>query len=237
MAPLAWTAIVIYPVGLIAINASLLFCARRAIVSKRQTTLSKATAFLHKEYEPHLFWWELVEMLRRFILIGIMVVVYNGSVLQLTLGTLCAAILLFFQVQAAPFNDMADDYLAASSSFSLLVLYLCSIGFKYSVLTDFEEIQQKMSGELKGTYIIDTGILTVIVFGAILLSLVFAGGLFLVQVAAEAKRVRDEAAKSAGRRLRYVKDNKEVVAPPIDERGYHTFLSHVWGTGQDQSNP
>lgn len=37
-------------------------------------------------------------MLRRFVLIGVMIVVYNGSMVQLTLGTLFAAILLFFQV-------------------------------------------------------------------------------------------------------------------------------------------
>ena len=123
--PLAWAAVIIYPVGLIVLNASLLFCARKAITSKRETPLANAIAFLHKEYEPHLFWWELVEMLRRFVLIGIMVVVYSGSMLQLTIGTLCAAILLFFQVQAAPFNDMADDYLAAAASFSLLILFLC----------------------------------------------------------------------------------------------------------------
>ena len=49
---------------------------------------------------PTLTRWELVEMLRRFILIGVMVVVYNGSMVQLTLGTLCSAILLFFQVHA-----------------------------------------------------------------------------------------------------------------------------------------
>ena len=121
----AWAAVVIYPVGLVVLNASLLFCARKAIVSKRETTLSKAIEFLHKEYEPHIFWWELVEMIRRFVLIGIMIVVYNGSMLQLTIGTLCASILLFFQVQAAPFVDDADDYLAAASSFSLLVLFLC----------------------------------------------------------------------------------------------------------------
>ena len=94
-------------------------------MSRRETSLSRTIAFLHKEYEPHLFWWELVEMLRRLVLIGLMVVIYNGSMLQLTLGTLCAAILLFFQVQAAPFNEMADDYLAAASSFSLLIFYLC----------------------------------------------------------------------------------------------------------------
>ena len=31
------------------------------------------------------------------------------------------------------------------------------------------------------------------------------------------------------------KDDEEVPAPPMaTEGGYHIFLSHVWGTGQDQ---
>ena len=70
--PLAVAAIMIYPVGLILTNALLLFCARKAILAERHhaevarrlpkgakksgtamgsTTLSRATAFLHKEFE------------------------------------------------------------------------------------------------------------------------------------------------------------------------------------------
>ena len=124
MLPLAWAAIIIYSFGLIVLNASLLFCARAAIVNRRETTLSKATAFLHKEYEPHLFWWELVEMLRRFLLVGLMVVIYQGSMLQMYIGTLVAAILLFFQVQAGPYKQLADDYLASAASFSLLIFFV-----------------------------------------------------------------------------------------------------------------
>ena len=108
--PLALAAILIYPVGLVVLNSSLLFCARKAIIKKRSTTLSRATAFLHKEFQVcsfranpwllcvhidatscalpslraklHLFWWELVEMLRRFLLVGLMVAVRNGEMLQ-----------------------------------------------------------------------------------------------------------------------------------------------------------
>ena len=40
-------------VGLLVLNASLLFAARRK--RKLETPLSKATAFLHHEYKPHLF--------------------------------------------------------------------------------------------------------------------------------------------------------------------------------------
>ena len=59
---LAWAAIILYPVGLLALNAALLFAARKAILSGRPTALSRSISFLYREFEPHLFWWELVEV-------------------------------------------------------------------------------------------------------------------------------------------------------------------------------
>ena len=61
---LAWVAICLYPIGLLVLNASLLYTARRAIQStscgvERTTPLSRAISFLHREFEPHLFWWEV----------------------------------------------------------------------------------------------------------------------------------------------------------------------------------
>ena len=51
-------------------------------------------------------------------------------------------------------------------------------------------------------------------------------------------RVRREARASKARRLRYKSDSQEVHPPelPISsfKKHFHTFLSHVWGTGQDQ---
>lgn len=56
----ALLAVGLYPVGLIILNGALLFCAREAILAGKSTTLSRATAFLHREFEPWAFWWELV---------------------------------------------------------------------------------------------------------------------------------------------------------------------------------
>ena len=38
----------------------------------------------------------------------------------------------------------------------------------------------------------------------------------------------------AVKKSRYAKDDREVPAPAVESDGYHLFLSHVWGTGQDQ---
>ena len=59
---LAWAAILFYPIGLLVLNAALLCAARDAIRSSRPTALSRSISFLYREFKPHLFWWELVEV-------------------------------------------------------------------------------------------------------------------------------------------------------------------------------
>ena len=235
---LAWVAIVLYPIGLLALIGGLLFAARHAILANKPTALSRATAFLHREYEVHLFWWELVEMLRRFVLVGLMVLA-QGSMLQLVMGALLSAVFLLFQVQAAPYRSSADDFLASAVSFGLVAIFLCSISFKEYEIFGAENIERRMSIEQEEYYIVDQAFLTFImlasVFGAILLSFV----LFLIQFAAEGRRLRREALASKARRLRFKADGYEVQAPELtssysDKGLFHLFLSHVWGTGQDQ---
>ena len=53
---LAWVAIGMYPVGLFVLIATLLMRARHDIKSNRKSRLFRATAFLHREYEPHFYW-------------------------------------------------------------------------------------------------------------------------------------------------------------------------------------
>ena len=78
----------------------------------------------------------------------VQVIVHNGEMLQLQIGTLVAAIFVFVQVMAAPYKQLSDDYLASASSFSLLVLLLTSLGFKYATLVELPDILMRMSWEL-----------------------------------------------------------------------------------------
>jgi hypothetical protein len=55
-----------------------------------------------------------------------------------------------------------------------------------------------------------------------------------MQFVAEQARQRHEALAAKARRLRSRPDGTMVHAPSIEQGGYHLFLSHVWGTGQDQ---
>lgn len=84
---MAWLAILIYPVGVLVLTAVLLILARKDIIARRPTPLSGALGFLHRDVRPRYYWWELMEMLRRLFLIGFLVVIEPGSLLQLCLGS------------------------------------------------------------------------------------------------------------------------------------------------------
>jgi hypothetical protein len=88
---LAWAAVIIYPIGVWLSCVVLLWSASTAIVSGEPTPFSRCISFLFLQYKVATYWWELMEMMRKFILVGLMVVVCRGSILQLAIGTVVNA--------------------------------------------------------------------------------------------------------------------------------------------------
>lgn len=187
---LAWFALLLYPFGLLVITGGLLLAARKAILSGRPTALSRATAFLHQEYEPRFFWWELLEMLRKLVLVGIMVL-FQGNMMQIVVGCFLSVMFLLFQVQANPFIQMADDFLATSTSFGLVICFLACYAYKDAELINLPDIQDKMSKEQVGRYVMGQVTLLFIMVVGILGVLLVSFCLFVVQsVAAEYNNIK-----------------------------------------------
>ena len=76
-------------------------------------------------------------------------------------------------------------------------------------------------------YIVDMGLLTVVIIVSLFTSLIAAAVLFLVQLAVEGARLRREARASMARRLRYKKDHAECHPPAVAKGHYHTFHLHL----------
>ncbi|KAL3921489.1 MAG: hypothetical protein SGPRY_004887 [Prymnesium sp.] len=188
---LAIVAIILYPVGLMLLTGTFLYRARAAIRSQKPTFLSKAIDFLHREYEPHLYWWELVETLRRFVLVGLMVL-FQDSIMQLIVATILSAIFLLLQVQVSPYRQREDDLLASVSSFCLVVVFLCATAYKYLSLTNLDDIQNKMSNEQRELYVVDGNVLLVILVFSSLGSIACFVGIFGVKLAAARVKMLDE---------------------------------------------
>jgi len=169
----AWLAVFMYPVGMFVVNAVLLMRARQAIVSGRPTRLSRAIRFLYDEYDTACFWWELMEMGRKFLLVGLFVwAPTQGSITQVVVGTIVALVYFAIQLQAQPYKRTTDDVLGTACSLGLLFMFICCILFKYATLTNTEEIQDKMSNEQKVDYVASTVFISTLLLVGVLGSLV-----------------------------------------------------------------
>ena len=91
-----------------------------------------------------------------------------------------------------------------------------------------------MRTEQKFTYLLDQSRLVGVLLLCVTGTLIACALIVAVQFWAEVRRRRQEARAAIARRLRYRKDMREVPVPKLGRCDFHCFLSHVWGTGQDQ---
>ena len=84
----------VYPIGIWLFCAVLLFKASTTILAGKETPLSRAIGFLYKEYDTECFWWELMEMVRKFLLVGLFVTLMPGTIMQISVGTIVCAVYL-----------------------------------------------------------------------------------------------------------------------------------------------
>ena len=167
-------------------------------------------------------------MARRFLLVGLLSIFQPvGSVMQLVHANLICVIFLVIQVQAKPFRHKADNYVAVACSASLQICFLLCLLFKYSSFTDLPDVNERMSPEQRELYSPDALWITGMMIAAVLFTILTLSIVSTINVL-----VDDIYTKA--RRLRSVKTGLSVGAPIISDDGYHFFLSHVWGTGQDQ---
>ena len=232
----ATVAISIYPVGLLILCGALLLSAHRAIVTEAPSALSTAISFLHREYDcaRGLFWWELCEMSRRIVLVGVFVLIQPGSVVQIVGATFVCIMFFSFQVQLQPYREVADNYLANACSCSLILIFLCCMLFKMWMLLEPPELMEVMNAEQRDDSYVDAGVLGAVLLGSVVVSLVASLVMLAAQIRWERQRRLQEMLQATAKRLRYVEDDELVVLPSVAEGYFHLFLSHAWGTGQDQ---
>ena len=123
---------------------------------------------------------------------------------------------------AQPFKQQDDDYFAKAAAFALTALFFFSLVLKQGVLT--EAVDDVLSEQLRGRFGFDAGLVTIGMVASIVGSLVIAFGI-------AAKQLADAA------RVPIIKLEATKATPELSlAKGgtWHLFLSHIWGTGQDQ---
>ena len=226
---IATVAILAYPVGIPATYAFLLYKARTELRSHHTTRLTECLAFLHGVFKAEFFWWELVCVSQKLVLVGFLVLTtfHPGSLTQLVLGLVAALLFAVAQMQFQPYRTRNDNFLATVCNLSIVSFFMMSVLYRvFELTTDFESVAEQLTGTWANRrFVVSLEFITItmvlsLVCGLLLLILLHAGAL-LDQHRAEVFRWRLDASQ---------------VLPPHLQRGqFHTFLSHNWASGQDQS--
>ena len=183
----------------------ILFGAHGDIDGRERITL------LVSSYKDKYWYAESLSLVHRFVFTGMIHLIGPRSRLQLWAGTgLCMLVSMVFML-TLPYRHTICDWVQASAFFQLLLTYLSSFLF-------FDD----------GGALVDDYFLGVVLVGV-------NCGCFVVIVVGVGVSIQRARRIDSTRRLRYANGKgiatPHPLAPPLE---YHCFLSHVWGTGQDQ---
>eukprot|EP00943_MAST-04B_sp_MAST-4B-sp1_P003134 g3134.t1 len=85
---------------------------------------------LYLPYKDNYWFWECVEMWRKMILTGGMVLVAPGSSAQVLLAEVVCLIYLLLVLKIAPFRYDLDDWLAFAASLQLFLVFMAAFALK-----------------------------------------------------------------------------------------------------------
>ena len=122
---LAIVFLVIWPLGSLALYSSLLIACRKPLQGKTPNTLTRATAFLHREYVLTYFWWEALELARKLVLTGaVLLIPEERAFLRLAVATLICSWHVALVAATKPYKRVEDNVIAVATSLVLLLFFL-----------------------------------------------------------------------------------------------------------------
>ena len=100
--------------------------------------------------QANFFWWEIVEQLKKLVLVGFATVILPDTMYQLLLAFMFCLLHMLFSVVCQPYRALGNDHFALSCNFSLTVVFFFAIFLKFELLT--EAVSEVMTQSLKDRF-------------------------------------------------------------------------------------
>ena len=101
--------IVLWPAGSLVLFTSLLAACYKPLKKKMRTALTRATGFLHWEYEKTWCWWEAVELARKLVLTGfVLLIPEERAFVRLVVATLICSCYAVVLAVVRPYKRVED---------------------------------------------------------------------------------------------------------------------------------
>ena len=226
---LAYTLVVIWPVGSVALFTMLIAWVHRRLVSYRRDEFILATQFLHAPFTPEHSFWSSVELAQRCILTGwVLLIRADKSFMRLVFALLTALIVLVCTLTLHPYRRADDNMLAVASSLLLLLVYTASIFIKafedFNLAVTSLYLDAALTPRVLG-FSSTGGIATLLVMVALFL---------LAQVLVFAFFEMRREMQLPFLRLKESGQLPTLTLNSVHQR-WHLFISHVWSSAQDQA--
>ena len=182
---LAIAAIILYPICVPCCYLLLLYKVRHAVWTGQPTLLSSSVTFLTEEYSKIFFFWEMVEVMKKLVLVGAMSVVLPGEINQLIIAFLIMLCFLVMLLVAKPYKRPEDDMIALAAGFGQVVFFFFSLILKYQTLT--EAVKDSLADTmLAKIFAIEPKTSAALLLASTLGALVLGGAMVVIEISATA---------------------------------------------------
>ena len=214
---IAWVAIILYTVGVIVLCALLLYIGRSTLLLEEEgTPYTRSIAFLHAPFRPTFFYFDLIELTKKLLLIGFASLIEPGSLTQMMVAVLVSILFLVLHLQSLPYRSNLDNVFSTMINLSLCVFFIWCLMLQMGALGDDDDLE---SGRLSSLGVAVSVMMLVAIMGV----LVIAFLLFFLEVVVKAAKERAES------RQREKWAGCTIEPPTVKwpaEKSYACFLSH-----------
>lgn len=107
----------VWPMGVPILYALLLWVCRKSIQSGQLTTMSRATEFLYDDYRTNLYWWEPLEMCRKLVLTGwVLLIGEDAEMARVLVAILLNVVFLCLHFSLKPFRRFVQPGFLSTST-------------------------------------------------------------------------------------------------------------------------
>jgi len=123
---LAVIAIVLFGFGVPLVHLALVLRDRHAIANDKPLVgLSAKISFLHADYSKHVYWWELIESMKKLVLTGFLALIVDpGTLIRLFVAIVIAFVMLMLQGIVSPMKSESDNVMSFLSAVMLLAVFI-----------------------------------------------------------------------------------------------------------------
>ena len=95
-----------------------------------QELLTKEIGSLYGQYETRFYYWECIEMIKKMMLTGGLVLLAPGSSAQILLGILITLVYLCLVLKFEPYNEDEDDFLQFVATITILLTLISGLALR-----------------------------------------------------------------------------------------------------------